>query len=95
MPATPVSVPCFRHADRAGFAVCMSCRAVLCQECATTFDGINYCRPCLDLRRGTVAAGRGWTRHLGHAATAFALGAALLATVHLMAWIATVLAGMR
>jgi len=27
--------------------LCMSCRRVVCQECATTWDGVNHCRPCL------------------------------------------------
>lgn len=38
---------CIRHPQRAGFALCMSCQHVVCQECATTWDGINYCRVCL------------------------------------------------
>lgn len=38
---------CIRHPARAGFALCMSCQQVVCQECATTWDGINYCRVCL------------------------------------------------
>jgi hypothetical protein len=38
---------CIRHPQRAGFALCMSCQQVVCQECATTWDGINYCRVCL------------------------------------------------
>jgi hypothetical protein len=91
----PVSVPCFQHADRTGFAVCMACRAVLCQECATTFDGINYCRPCLDRQRGVVRTASAWPRRLGHAATAAIQAGLAVACVHLMAWVASVLAGLR
>lgn len=29
----------------------MSCREVVCAECATEWDGINYCVACLGQRR--------------------------------------------
>jgi len=48
---------CAHHPGRRGFALCMSCRKVVCQECATTWDGVNYCRPCL-AKRGALAAPR-------------------------------------
>ncbi len=36
----------------------MSCRRAVCQECATTWDGIHYCAACLaELRR--ARGGRG------------------------------------
>jgi hypothetical protein len=38
---------CAHHPGRRGFALCMSCRKVVCQECATTWNGVNHCRPCL------------------------------------------------
>lgn len=91
----PLSTSCVQHHDRAGYAVCMSCRAVLCQECATTFDGINFCRPCLDQRRGVAGTASSWPRRLGHAATALVLVLMLIACVRLMAWISTVLAGWK
>ena len=31
----------------------MSCRSMLCQECATQWDGIWHCAKCLAARRGT------------------------------------------
>ena len=37
--------------------MCMACGKVVCQECATRWDGINYCVGCLAERR--VAAGKG------------------------------------
>ena len=42
---------CANHADRPGYAVCMACGKVVCQECATRWDGINYCVGCLAERR--------------------------------------------
>lgn len=38
---------CAEHPDRHSFAICMSCRKVLCQECTTPWEGINYCRGCV------------------------------------------------
>jgi hypothetical protein len=38
---------CAHHPERLGFALCMACRRVVCQECATTWKGVNHCRPCL------------------------------------------------
>jgi hypothetical protein len=35
----------------------MSCGAAVCQECATTWDGINYCSACL-ARRGRASQRR-------------------------------------
>jgi len=42
---------CDHHPDRYGHATCMSCRRVVCQECATEWDGINYCVRCLSEKR--------------------------------------------
>jgi hypothetical protein len=47
LPAVQV---CAHHPGRRGFALCMSCRKVVCQECATTWEGVNHCRPCLALK---------------------------------------------
>ncbi len=38
---------CAEHPDRHSHAVCMSCRKLLCQECTTQWEGINYCRACV------------------------------------------------
>lgn len=45
---------CAHHPERPGFALCMSCRRVVCQECATTWNGVNHCRPCLARIRASV-----------------------------------------
>ena len=50
-PRTTAGV-CANHQGRPGHALCMSCRKVVCQECATEWDGINYCVACLAARRG-------------------------------------------
>lgn len=44
---SPIGQSCAQHPGRPGFALCMSCRKVVCQECATTWEGVNHCRPCL------------------------------------------------
>jgi hypothetical protein len=42
---------CANHPERAAHAVCMACRKTVCQECATEWDGINFCAACLSGRR--------------------------------------------
>lgn len=40
-------------------AMCMACQKRICQNCATVWDGINYCVDCLTERRqGTGSKGR-------------------------------------
>jgi hypothetical protein len=74
---------CVHHPDRAGHAACMSCRQVVCQECATTWDGIHYCVACLAGRR-RAAEGRGsW---LGFALAGLACLGLFAATARLMVW---------
>jgi len=67
---------CAHHPDRLGFALCMSCRKVVCQECATTWDGVNHCRPCLAKQRAAVEARTPVGAWIGWAAAAAALFAA-------------------
>jgi len=45
---------CAHHPERLGFALCMSCRRVVCEECATTWGGVNHCRPCLERLRASA-----------------------------------------
>jgi len=62
MPPAPRQI-CANHAARPAFAVCMTCRKAICQECATQWDGIYHCTSCLAARRGaTVSRSRaaGW-----------------------------------
>lgn len=80
MPPRP---SCAHHPDRPAHALCMSCRKGVCQECATTWDGINHCAPCLALRRRSNAPRSSWWRLLPVAAAAAAL---LWAMTLLMVW---------
>lgn len=86
MALTALPKTCIRHPQRAGFALCMSCRQVVCQECATTWDGINYCRVCL-----AAKSARSEERNRAHqAATVVAVGAAsallVIAAARSMVW---------
>ena len=38
---------CAEHPERHAHAVCMACRKLLCQECTTQWEGINYCQQCV------------------------------------------------
>ena len=44
---------CSYHEMRPAFARCMSCTKMLCQECATQWDGIWHCAACLGALRAT------------------------------------------
>ncbi len=50
---------CANHPDRPGRALCMKCRKTVCQECATQWDGINYCVSCLKERSEKKSTGDG------------------------------------
>jgi hypothetical protein len=86
---SPVSESCAHHPARPGFALCMSCRKVVCQECATTWDGVNHCRACLAARGGAARS-----RALVGAWIACALfcAAALLLAARGIAWSTAMLA---
>lgn len=74
---------CAYHPDRPGLATCMQCRKVICQECATQWDGINYCTQCLAGMRRTARARApvgAW------AIVALALPALFYATARAMVW---------
>jgi len=38
---------CQQHPSRPGIGICVECRAVVCAECSTQFEGINRCAGCL------------------------------------------------
>jgi len=79
----PQSTYCTHHLDRPALAICMSCHKGVCQECATTWDGIHYCAPCLALRRRSSGPRSSWWRALPVAAAAAAL---LWVATRLMVW---------
>lgn len=80
---------CANHPDRPGRAVCMSCKKVVCQECATQWEGIHYCVACLAARR-TKAVER--SSPLGWAATAAAAAMLFWIGLRLMVWAGAILA---
>ncbi len=64
----------------------------MCAECATDWDGINYCVACLERRRGALRSGR---RLPGWLVLGLASGLLLVATARVMVWTAVLLAGLR
>ena len=43
----PHQFRCGTHPDREGVGICVSCRTVVCVECSTRVDRMNYCIRCL------------------------------------------------
>jgi len=91
MTTQPVRV-CAFHDQRPAFAVCMSCAKLLCQECASQWDGIWYCSPCLAAKRTTV-------RSESHAGGWIAVSAVsillLFVCAKVMVWTGALLAGLH
>lgn len=44
----PQSPHCANHPEREGIGICVSCRSVVCVECSTKIDRMNYCVRCLE-----------------------------------------------
>lgn len=44
----PHSFRCGNHPDREGIGICVGCRSVVCVECSTKIDRMNYCIRCLE-----------------------------------------------
>jgi len=74
---------CVNHPERAGKALCMQCKKTVCQECATTWDGINYCVNCLKQRRVVSEEGSSVFQWLGVSAAVILLMAIVC---HLAVW---------
>ena len=81
MSAEILARACTAHPERPGAASCMGCGAVLCHECTTTWEGINYCPSCLGERAGRQ-----------HAAGHVLAWPILLVTCAALAWLAAELA---
>jgi len=43
----PHTFRCYNHPEREGVGICVGCRAVVCVECSTKVEGMNYCIACL------------------------------------------------
>lgn len=54
----PSQFRCANHPDREGVGVCVGCRAVVCVECSTKIDRMNYCTRCLNAASPEVQARR-------------------------------------
>ena len=80
---------CAFHDERPAYAVCMSCAKLLCQECASQWDGIWHCAACLAAKRGT-------DRRRSHAGGWIAVTLAslfiLFLSTKIMVWSGTLLA---
>lgn len=59
-PGIPQNLPqqfrCYNHPDREGVGVCVGCRSVVCVECTTKIDRMNYCIRCLSAAKVPQAA---------------------------------------
>lgn len=83
---------CANHPERPAYAVCMSCRRTLCQECATQWDGIWHCVQCLAAKRTSASArssAGGWI------AVSAATLILLYVSTRLMVWTGVLIAGIR
>jgi hypothetical protein len=47
MTLAPDAYRCQNHPEREGIGVCVRCRRVVCAECSTKIDRMNFCTGCL------------------------------------------------
>ena len=87
----PAAKVCANHASRPAFALCMTCRKPLCQECASQWDGIYHCASCLAARRGTNVRR---SRAAAWIALAAASSILLYVSARVMVWAGALLAGL-
>ncbi len=91
LPMSSTPQRCSVHGQRPAFARCMSCAKMLCQECATQWDGIWHCAPCLAAKRGSPVRRSSWFGWV----TVIALSSFMLfAGARVMVWTAAFLAGL-
>ena len=89
---SPAASVCANHPERPGRALCMDCRKVVCGECATEWDGVNYCAACLVRRR---ARQRDHRRGPGVIALVLASALLLVAAARLSVWAGVFAASLR
>ena len=82
---------CAFHPQRPAFAHCMTCAKVLCQECATQWDGIWHCAACLAAKRGSTVRR---VPLLGWVAVIAASLLILFCSARVMVWTGALLAGL-
>jgi hypothetical protein len=64
---------------------------MLCQECATQWDGIWYCAACLASKRGAVVQGSQFFGWVGVVTLSLMM---LFAGARVMVWMAALIAGL-
>jgi hypothetical protein len=87
----PAKQRCEFHEARPAFARCMSCAKMLCQECATQWDGIWHCAACLAAKRAATTQRSpvfSWLAVLTTSLVLLYLGA------RVMVWTGAILAGL-
>lgn len=52
----PHTFRCANHPEREGIGICVNCRSVVCVECSTKVDRMNYCIRCLQAAAPEQAA---------------------------------------
>jgi hypothetical protein len=82
---------CAVHQQRPAFARCMTCSKMLCQECATQWDGIWHCAACLGARRTASVERSRVPAWIGVVVASLIL---LYAGARLMVWTGAVIAGL-
>jgi hypothetical protein len=83
---------CSLHPQRPAYAVCMSCRRTLCQECATQWDGVWHCTQCLTAKRSAPPPKRGAG---GWIAVSFSTLLLLYLGSRFLVWTGVLLGGLR
>lgn len=69
----------------------MSCAKMLCQECATQWDGIWHCAPCLASKRGAARQRSPVLSWIGVVTLSIVM---LFAGARVMVWAAATFAGL-
>ena len=88
---SPSAQRCAVHFERHAFARCMTCAKMLCQECATQWDGIWHCAQCLGVKRGAKVERSPLLSWIGVALVSAAL---LFTGARVMVWTAAVIASL-
>lgn len=89
--AAPAKRLCAHHPARAAFAVCVTCKKPICQECATQWDGMYHCTTCLAARRGATVRR---SRAAGWITIAAASALLLYLSARAMVWAGALIAGL-
>ncbi|MCU1350503.1 MAG: hypothetical protein JWO56_3533 [Acidobacteria bacterium] len=90
MPSPPAR-QCAHHPGRAAYAICMSCKSSICQECATQWDGIWHCTRCLSAKRVATVERPSRAGWILLAAASLLL---LILSERLMVWTGALIAGL-